>query len=355
MAETELTSTHTHQTVRDDSEVASHSAPHDRLRARPWVTLFSRLAGVEVVSLLLFYGAVILYFGFTSSEFLTTSNVQDILSSVAVVGIVALGQCIAIVSGGFDLSVAGIVPLGSVCYAIFSNDGLSVLATTLAVVALGALFGAANGAVIAWLRINPLIATLAALSVTGGLAYALSNAQTFVLRSASAGVWGNNIVFGLQGGVVLLLGLALVFAIVLRLTVYGRSLYAVGGNREASRLAGIRVNGVTMSVYVISGACAALAGAVASGQLLAGSPTVGSETGLNSIAAVILGGASLAGGSGTIIGTIVGVLLLGTVSNGMSLLQVPTFSQEIVTGAILLAAVSFARVRVLITRRKANQ
>lgn len=315
-------------------------------------SLRRRLADIQVLSLILFYAVVIVYFGLRSPQFLRVGNIQDLLSSVAVIGIVSIGQSLAIISGGFDLSVAGILPLGAVCYALFSNDGLSVVATTACVVVLGALFGAANGAIVAWLRINPLITTLGAMSVAGGLAYTLSNGQTFVLDHTSAGVWGDNVLLGLQGGVILFLALVLVFAVILRFTVYGRSLYAVGGNREASRLAGLRVNGVTMSVYVFSGACAALGGAVTTGQLLAGSPTVGANTALDSIAAVILGGAALSGGSGGVGGTVIGVLLLGTVSNGMSLLQIPSFSQEIATGGILLAAVVFARIRVVFDSRR---
>lgn len=324
-----------------------------RGRAPLWRALLRRVTDLQVLSLVAFYGVVIVYFGLRSPLFLRLSNVQDVLSSVAVIGIVSIGQSLAIISGGFDLSVAGIVPLGAVCYAIFSNDGLPVAAATVCVAALGAIAGATNGSVIAWLRINPLITTLAAMSVTGGIAYTISSGNTFVLDHRSAGVWGNNVVLGLQGGVVLFFALVIVLIFILRWTVYGRSLYAVGGNREASRLAGLRIDGLTMSVYVASGACAALAGVVTAGQLLAGSPTVGSTTALDSIAAVVLGGAALGGGSGGVGGTVVGVLLLGTVANGMSLLQISSFPQEIATGAILLAAVIFARIRILVaTRRK---
>src|SRR5690606_33973226 len=139
-------------------------------------------------------------------------------------------------------------------------------------------------------------------------------------------------------------------AALLRFSIFGRMIYAVGGNAEASRLAGIRTDRVIIGVYLLCGAFAALAGIVVSSQLLAGSATVGSDAALSSIAAVVLGGASLSGGVGGIAGTLIGVLILGTVANGMALLQVPAFYQQIATGLILLMGVGFARLREVLGR-----
>jgi len=144
--------------------------------------------------------------------------------------------------------------------------------------------------------------------------------------------------------------LALAAAFLLRFTIFGRMVYAVGGNPEASRLAGIRVDLVVIAVYVLCAALASFAGVVVSSQLLAGSATVGADAALSSIAAVVLGGASLSGGIGGIGGTMIGVLILGTVANGMALLQVPSFYQQIATGGILLLGVGFARLREVLTR-----
>lgn len=144
--------------------------------------------------------------------------------------------------------------------------------------------------------------------------------------------------------------LAIITFIALRYTVFGRMLYSVGGNREAARLAGVRVNAMTITVYITSGILSGFAGVLLAQQLLAGAPSVGSTEGLQSITAVILGGASLAGGTGGIPGTLLGVLVIGTVSNGLALMQVPTFYQQIATGAILLLAVGLGRLRGLVER-----
>jgi ribose transport system permease protein len=148
--------------------------------------------------------------------------------------------------------------------------------------------------------------------------------------------------------VLVLVVLAVIAFLTLRYTVFGRMLYAIGGNREASRLAGMRVNLITVLVYVLCSSLAALAGVIVASQLLAGSATVGADAALQSIAAVILGGAALTGGVGGIPGTLIGVLVLGTITNGMALMQVPAFYQQIATGSILLLAVAFGRLRNII-------
>ena len=139
--------------------------------------------------------------------------------------------------------------------------------------------------------------------------------------------------------------LAVVGGLFLKFSVYGRSVYTIGGNREAAELAGLRVNAIAISGYVLSAACAAFGGAISASQLLASAPSIGTDTTLNSIAAVVLGGAALTGGVGGMSGTILGVLLLGTIADGLALLQVASFYQTVITGAVLLVAVGFSRAR----------
>ncbi len=194
------------------------------------------------------------------------------------------------------------------------------------------------------LGINPLITTLGTLSITVGAAYSLSSGVTIPLAATSAGC------SPIRPGrasvhLIAFVLLSIITFLMLRFTVFGRMLYAIGGNREASRLAGMRVDLVTILVYVQCAALAAFAGVVVASQLLAGSATVGTDAALTSIAAVVLGGASLTGGVGGIPGTLIGVLVLGTIANGMALLQVPAFYQQIATGVILLLGVGFARLR----------
>lgn len=296
-----------------------------------------------------FYVVVLIYFSLQAPNFLTYDNLTTILATVAVLGIVSIGQAIAIISAGFDLSVSGVLPLGAVAYAyLVNNQWPYPLATVLAVL-VGALVGCVNGFVVAQLGINPLITTLGTLSVTAGLAFTVTDGVTVPFDDVAPGVWGDSAFAGIQWGVVAFVLLSLIGIFVLRKTVYGRSIYSIGGNLEASRLAGMRVGMLTGSVYVISGALAAFAGVVTASQLLAGSATVGANSNLQSITAVILGGAALTGGVGGIGGTLLGVLLLGTIANGMALMQVPTFYQQIATGLVLLLAVGFGRLRAALT------
>ncbi len=268
----------------------------------------------------------------------------NILSNVSVIGIVTLGQALVLISGGFDLSVAGTVPLGGVIFTTLINRGLGISEAWIAAVLGGCLIGIGNGLIITRIGINPLVTTLGTLSITAGLAYVVTNGVTVPFNDLTQGPI-NSPILGMPLYVWTMIFISIIAFLALHFTVFGRMIYAIGGNREASRLAGIRVDLVTTSVYAISGSLGAFAGVMLAQQLLAGSPTVGSTAALTSIAAVILGGASLTGGVGGIPGALVGVLVLGTIANGMALMQVPSFYQQIATGSILLLAVGFGQLR----------
>jgi ribose transport system permease protein len=241
------------------------------------------------------------------------------------------------------------VPLGAVTYAILVNRGVPIPLSMLLSVLSGSTVGLANGLIITKIGINPLITTLGTLSIGVGLAYTLTNGLTTPFTNLNAAVLADTTVGGISYYVLAFVVLAIAGWLVLRNTVFGRMLYAIGGNREASRLAGIRVDLITTIVYVLSGSLSAFAGLIIASQLFAGSATVGSSAALSSISAVILGGAALTGGVGGIPGTMVGVLVLGTISDGMALLAVPAFYQQIATGAVLLLAVGFGRLRAILS------
>ena len=304
------------------------------------------LSGMQALGLGGFYVLTLIFFSVQAPYFFSFSNTVNILSNVSVIGIVTLGQMLVLIAGGFDLSVAGTVPLGGVVFTILINHGVSLPVAWLAATLSGGVVGAANGLIITRIGINPLVTTLGTLSVTGGLANVVTAGDTVPFNNLNAG-FVDNIVAGAPLYIWVWIGVTVIVFLVLRFTVLGRMIYAIGGNREASRLAGIRVDFVTTLVYVISGALAAFSGVVLAQQLLAGAPTVGSTAALTSIAAVILGGAALTGGVGGVPGTVVGVLVLGTVANGLALMQVPAFYQQIATGSILLLAVGFGRLRAL--------
>jgi ribose transport system permease protein len=292
-----------------------------------------------------FLVVVVAFFASRSDAFFTPDNALNILVNASVIGIVSLGQALTIVSGGFDLSVSGTVPLGAVVFAVLLEDGHGVPAALLGVLAVGGVCGLVNGLIVAKAGINPLIATLATMSITGGLALTIADGIQIPFTDPEDGVLAEQGPFGVDNHVWILVGLSLLVFLALRYTVFGRYLYTVGGNREAARLAGVRVDAVTAWVYVFSAAFASLAGAVLASQLLTGSGTVGTDSALQSVAAVILGGASLAGGVGGVPGTLIGVLILGTLANGMAILSVPAFYQTIATGVVLLLAVGISQIR----------
>lgn len=299
----------------------------------------------QFLGLASFYVVLVIVFSFATPNFMSWSNGVNILSNVTVLGFVALGQTLAIVSGGFDLSVSGTLPLGAVAYVILTNAGVPIPLALLLVIGIGAVVGIVNGVLVNKVGISPLIATLGTLSVTGGLALTLSRGVTIPMANFDAGFLSEFAFGRVAWYVLVLIVLCIAVHALMRYSVLGRMIYAVGGNADASRLAGIRVEAVSITVYTICAMLAAFAGVVVSSQLLVGSANVGADVALNSVAAVILGGASLMGGVGMIGGTLVGVLILGTIANGMALMMVPSFYQQMANGVILLLAVGLGRLR----------
>lgn len=316
---------------------------------RGWWRLTAADQTIQALFLIAFLIGLVVFFDLRSDGvFLTKANVISILATAGVIGIVTVGQTFTIISGGFDLSVTGVVPLGGVIFTLLLNAhhgiGLALPLTML----LGALIGCGNGAIIAWGKINPLITTLATMSITAGAALSAAGGVDIPFADYATGVLADQSAFEIPNQVWIFLGCIAGGAVVLRYTVFGRYLYAVGGNAEASHQAGIQTQPVTMSVYALSGGLASLAGAILASELLTGVGTGGSDSALSSIAAAVLGGAALGGGIGGMGGTLVGVLLLGSLANGLSILHVASFYQQIATGAVLLLAVGISQARMAI-------
>ncbi|GAA3671354.1 ABC transporter permease [Nocardioides ginsengisoli] len=309
-----------------------------------------RAGAVQSLGIAGFLLALVAVFSASTPRFLTGDNLVGILTSVAFIGVVALGQTLVIIAGGFDLSVAGVAPLAAVIYAQQVNDGRPVALAVVVALAAGGAVGVVNGVIVTRGGINPLITTLGMLSISGGVAFTLVGGQSVPIEDLGAGFMAETDLAWVPNQVWLFAVAAVVLAFVLRFTVYGRSLYALGGNREAARLAGMRVDALAGSTYVVSGACAALGGVILASQLLAGDGNLGKDAALLSVAAVVLGGGSLLGGAGGALGTAAGVLVLGTLANGLTLLHVSSFYQQIATGLVLLIAVGFSRLRGVIDR-----
>lgn len=307
-----------------------------RQSASPLARLLSLVLryGMIAVLVALLIAAVILYPGF-----LKPANIRDILSQNAPVGIIAVGMTFVIIGAGFDLSVGSIYALGATVFAGLSI-GHSVALAGAAALAVGLVLGSANGFLVARLNVNPFVATLGSSSVISGLAFIYSHSAPFVVKKPTFTTLGNSAVAGIPTPIVLLIIVVIVGSIVLSKTEYGRSIYALGGNWEASRLSGLRVRLLTASTYVMVGVLAVLAGMIDSSRLGVGQADVGGTVALDAIAIVVVGGTSLLGGEGAIWRTVVGLLILATLTNVFYSLNVSQNWQLIAKGLIVIAAVA---------------
>jgi ribose/xylose/arabinose/galactoside ABC-type transport system permease subunit len=275
---------------------------------------------------------------FLSPDFLTVSNLINVLQRSATTGIVALGMTFVILTGGIDLSVGGQVVLISVIGAMLMVGGVAVPLAVLAMIALGALLGSLNGIAVTILGLPPFIATLAMMNITRGMSLFINQGKTVFGLPESYEFFGLSWRLGLPMPIWifgLLFGLAF---FVLQYTTYGRNVYAVGSGPKAAWLAGIKVRAVYFSVYVISGILSAIGAIVLTSRLLSAPGTMGLGLELDAIAAVVIGGTSTFGGEGNIAGTVVGTLIIEVIGNAMNLLAVSPFLQEVVKGLIILLA-----------------
>lgn len=272
--------------------------------------------------------------------FLTVSNFINIGVQAAVVAILAFGMTFVIVTAGIDLSVGSVAALGSMVAAYsFSTLHLPGILTVVIGLGIGALAGAISGVSIAYGKLPAFIATLAMMSIARGFTLVVSNG-TPIKTPEAINVFGGD-VLGIPSPIFALVLAGVVCWFILSRTVLGRSMYAVGGNEDAARLSGIPVKKVLVSVYALSGLFAGLAGLVLAGRLNSAGPQAGLGYELDAIAAVVIGGASLSGGSGKATGTLVGAILLAVIRNGLNILNVSSFWQQVVIGCVIALAVGF--------------
>ncbi len=274
-----------------------------------------------------------------SGDFLTTDNLLNVGVQAAVTAILAFGVTFVVVSAGIDLSVGSVAALSATVLAwSATTEGLPVWLAVLLALATGAACGLVSGALVAYGRLPPFIATLAMLSVGRGLALVLADGSPIGFPSSVSGL-GDTLGGWLPVPVLVMAAAGLLTAVVLGRTFLGRGLYAIGGNEEAARLSGLPVRRQKAAVYALSGLFAAVAGIVLAARLDTAQPTAGQGYELDAIAAVVIGGASLSGGVGTASGTLVGALILAVLRNGLNLLSVSAFWQQVVIGAVIALAV----------------
>ena len=294
------------------------------------------------------FGVLLLMIGLMAilaPNFWTVDNGLNVARAVSINAILAAGMTIVILTGGIDLSVGSNVAVSGVAAVLLWTAGWPAAACILAGILVGSAAGLLNGTLTAYLGLPAFIVTLGALTYLRGLAYSLTDAQPLIASDMGYRGLGNGSIAGIPSPVVVMVGVYVVLWFVLQRTRFGRQVYAIGGNAEAARLAGIKVKRVLTKVYVIMGACAGLAGVIFSARVLSGQPKAGEGYELDAIAAVVLGGTSLMGGIGRIQGTLVGALIIGVLSNGLVLMNVPFFYQLMIKGSVIVLAVAIDSVK----------
>jgi len=296
--------------------------------------------GIYIALLLL-----VILMALIAPNFFSIKNGLNIAQAVSINAVVASGMTVVILTAGIDLSVGSIVAASGVATVLLLNGGVPTAIAALVAILVGALIGLINGAIIAYLALPAFIVTLGALTYTRGIAYSMHGGPVQIAGESGIESIGNGSIGGIPMPVFIMIFVYWFFWFLLERTKFGRHVYAVGGNPQAARLSGIDVKKVLMSVYVISGVTAGLAGLMFASRVRSGQVTAGVGYELDAITAVILGGTSLFGGRGRIFGTLIGALLIGVLSNGLVLLGVPIYTQLMIKGGVIILAVAIDTLR----------
>ncbi len=311
-------------------------APMNKLTESKAMQSFKNLLGMIIALIVICFVLSLL-----SDKFLQMKNAITILRTTSITAIVAYGMTFVIITGGIDLSVGSVMSLGGVlCSLLIARTGSGVVVSMLVGLLAGALVGLINGLCITKLRLAPFIVTLATSYVARGASYLLTNARPVSIKEDFFYQFGN----GMIGNVFpyIIIYMLVVFAIfwtLLNRTKFGRRVYAIGGNEEAARFSGIKIDRVKMTTYVLSGVLAALAGIITCAKMYSGQPVIGEDAPMDAIAGIVLGGTSMSGGFGTLTGTIIGCIIIGVINNGMNLIGLNSFWQQVAKGLVILIAV----------------
>lgn len=295
----------------------------------------------------IFLALVLLILAFTilSPYFFTTQNFSNILIQSAITIVIASGATLVIASGGIDLSVGSVLCLSGILMAMSVKAGLPAWLSILLGLSAGILMGAVNGFLIGVVKITPLIATLASLSVIRALAYIITDARPIYGFPMSIRVFGTGYLGPIPYAFILAVVVALLLLLVIKRTRIGRYTLAIGGNEEAARLSGVNIWKTKIVIYALAGLCAAVASLILTARLNAAEALAGSGMEMEAIAAAVIGGASLAGGVASIPGTIIGAILMATLKNGLTLMSVQPYFQQLTIGIVIVAAVFIDKIR----------
>ena len=275
-----------------------------------------------------------------SPTFLSLQNFINVFRQVSITGIIAVGMVFVIVTGGIDLSVGSITGIvAMVATSLAHPDQFPVIVPVLVGLAVGIVAGAVNGIIIAYGDVPPFITTLGIMTSLRGLAQLYNNGRPIIDLSDEYTEIGGGMLGQVPYPVIIFIVVILLGILFLRFSKFGRHVYAVGGNEQSAKVSGINVKRVKLLVYIIAGFVSALSGIIISSRVMTGSPTAGEGYEMDAITACVIGGASLSGGAGSVLSTVIGALIVGVLSNGLDLLKVSSYWQQIVKGIIIIAAV----------------
>lgn len=315
-----------------NTEVINHSFS---ARVKKGITTYFK----ENLAILVAFIILCVGLSIATPAFFTKDNILNVLRQVATNSNLAIGLTMAIIIGGIDLSVGAILAFSGLLCASFISDGMNLGLAVLLAFTLGALFGLLNGLIIAYTNMPPFVVTLATQNIARGIVNVYADGQPISARNPVFNFLGVGYFLGIPLPVIYSFVLLAVMILILGRSKFGRQLYAVGGNEEAARFSGINIKKVKIIVYTLCGALASFSGIILAARMYSGQPTAGDGFELDAIAASVLGGVSFSGGVGKLGGTIIGVLVLGVLTNGLNLLNINSFWQYIIKGIIILLAV----------------
>lgn len=311
-------------------------------------SMIKKITGFKEIGVIVPLAVLIIIFSCTSDIFLTTNNLLNITRQISIKGLLGIAMTFVIITGGIDLSVGSVIAFSSILTASAIKDyQLPVLAAVVIGIAVGTLTGLVNGILIAYVNMPAFITTMGTMTILRGLGYIYTQGYPIYDLPQGFRAIGQGNIGIIPVSAVILVVVAILAFMILSKTVFGRHIYAVGGNIEAARMAGIRVKRVQLYVYMISGFISGIAAVVQGARVGSGLPTIGQGFEMDAIASVVIGGAAMAGGSGTILGTLLGSLILGVLDNGLSLLNVDSYVMNVISGIVVILAVLIDQVRVL--------
>ena len=295
---------------------------------------------IEKFGIVLILLLICIVLSILSPSFLKIQNLVNIFRQVSITGVIAIGMVFVIVTGGIDLSVGSITGMVAMVATSMAHPGqFPLIVPILAGLLAGLAAGAVNGIIIAYGDVPPFITTLGMMTSLRGVALLYNNGRPIIDLSDEYTQIGGGMLGGVPYPVIIFIVVIAVGAVFLKFSKFGRHVYAVGGNEQSAKVSGINVKRIKMSVYIIAGFVSALSGIIISSRVMSGSPAAGEGYEMDAITACVIGGASLSGGEGSVISTVIGALIVGVVNNGLDLLKVSSYWQQIVKGIIIIAAV----------------